>query len=253
MVDLVAAGRLIPSVSLVIFDRDGTLIDIHRYWTGMLEMRSAGICRRFGLDDKARDGLSEIMGIDVRKNKIKSGGPVGIKKRDVVMQAAIDYLAGRGITNSDDVCADIFRDVDERSESRLLELVVPLPGAKKIVADLRAGGCRCAIATSDMKKRALLTMDVIGMTDAFDMMVGADEVARPKPAPDMIHRIIGRLHADLLETVMVGDASVDIEMGINAGVKASIGVCSGLGSHASLASLTNYVVGGIADIEIKTR
>ena len=48
--------------------------------------------------------------------------------------------------------------------------------------------------------------------------------------------------------VVVGDAVTDMEMGFNAGLKASIGVCSGLTSRVELLRRTKYVIEDISEI-----
>ena len=64
----------------------------------------------------------------------------------------------------------------------------------------------------------------------------------------MLHLILKELSVDREDTVMVGDAITDIEMGINAGVKASIGVCSGLTPKEMLLEKTQYVIEDISKI-----
>lgn len=50
--------------------------------------------------------------------------------------------------------------------------------------------------------------------------------------------------------MIVGDAITDIEMGINAGLRASIGVCSGLTPREKLMEKTNYVIEDISEIRV---
>ena len=71
-----------------------------------------------------------------------------------------------------------------------------------------------------------------------------------KPAPDMVELILKELAMDKRNAVMVGDAITDVEMGINAGLLACIGVCSGLTSNARLKQKTSIVVEDISHIEV---
>jgi len=78
--------------------------------------------------------------------------------------------------------------------------------------------------------------------------VGADQVARAKPAPDMLHLILKTLAVSPSRAVMVGDALTDIQMGLNAGLKASIGVLTGLATAEQLRTLTPFVAKDLSEI-----
>ena len=49
---------------------------------------------------------------------------------------------------------------------------------------------------------------------------------------------------------MVGDALTDVQMGINADVKASIGVLTGFATSAQLQAITPYIARDISEIHI---
>ena len=66
----------------------------------------------------------------------------------------------------------------------------------------------------------------------------------------MANLILKELSVDKENTVIVGDAITDIEMGFNAGLKASIGVCSGLTSERKLGEKTDYVIEDISMIRV---
>ena len=62
--------------------------------------------------------------------------------------------------------------------------------------------------------------------------------------------ILKELSVDRENSVVVGDAISDVEMGNNADVAASVGVCSGLTPREKLLERTRYVVDDISKIEI---
>jgi HAD superfamily hydrolase (TIGR01509 family) len=63
---------------------------------------------------------------------------------------------------------------------------VPIkPGLLELLDWLEEGGIPCAVATSTRRERALLKLDRAGVGKRFAMIVGGDEVARGKPAPDI--------------------------------------------------------------------
>jgi HAD superfamily hydrolase (TIGR01549 family) len=234
----------------MIFDKDGTLMELHHYWTTMVELRARMICERLGLEDSHVKKIAFQMGADLDSGSLRPQGPVGLKKREVVMQAAIDYLEGLGLNNMYAPCFEVFTEVDEISSHELRAFVRPIGGAEELVRNASGRGCKIAIATTDRRERAKLAMDFLGFGDVVDMVVGADDVSRPKPNPEQIELILRNFSIDRGQAVMVGDALTDVQMGINAGVKASIGVLTGFATLAQLRTITPYIARDVSEIHI---
>lgn len=235
----------------MIFDKDGTLMELHHYWSEMSGLRADRITQRLGLTADQRERLMNAMGVDVRHRKLFPHGPVGIRKREVVMQAAVDYLASIGHEHTHDLCHDIFEDVDQVSTEIIGRLVIPIPGAAKLVGDLHASGCRIAIATTDRSYRAALAMEALGFQDTIDLVVGADLVSEPKPSPEMVYYILDALRVDRSQALMVGDAITDVEMGCRAGLTGTIGVLTGQTSREDLQKITPFIIGSVADMAVR--
>jgi len=251
VVDIKVNGQIIKGIELVIFDRDGTLISLYHYWAQMIGKRAELIGLNFGLSKNEIDRLMYEMGIDTARGKIRAEGPVGLKKREVVMQAAVDYLDSFGkAMDTKSICVNAFKEVDAWSMSNLMDLVKPIDGLYELFADLGRGRCKTAIATTDMTERAKIVADHLKLPNNLDMIVGTDSVQHGKPAPDMVDLITNKLQVDKTKTVMVGDAETDIKMGVNAGVRASIAVCSGIALRERLQGLTTFVADDIGGIKI---
>jgi phosphoglycolate phosphatase len=239
---------VIPDVDLVVFDKDGTLIELYHYWSQMVKLRARLICEALGLDAQHEAGLRWALGVDEKAQRLRPEGPVGLKKREIVIQAAVDFLTGAGLRETKPVCAAAFERADEESSRDLTRLVRPTPGAEALVDALHSHGCRVAVATVDIRRRAQLAIDFLGFGGKIDLVVGADQVARSKPAPDMLHLILKTLAIKPSRAVMVGDALTDIQMGLNAGLKASIGVLSGLATTEQLQTLTPFIAKDLSEI-----
>ena len=250
MINLKLPNTVIENINLVVFDRDGTLIDLYHYWSKMLRLRAELIAKKLILGEKHVDGMVSAMGVDIKNKRIKKEGPVGLKKREIVMEAAIDYLTSVQIENTYDICFESFKEVDQISQTKLDILIKPIDGMFSLLDKLHSKGCKLAIATTDRTNRAEISMDYLGIKDKFDCILGADSVSNPKPAPDMIEKVMTELNIDKNNTVMIGDAPTDISMGLNANIKASIGVCTGLTSYDDLKGMTPYVINDISEIDI---
>jgi phosphoglycolate phosphatase len=250
VVDIKLNNQVISDIDLIVFDRDGTLIDLYHYWAQMIGKRAELICKAFNLEDMHEDKLMFQMGVDTKSNKLRPEGPVGIKKREIVMQAAIDYLHSLGLKDGYETCFEAFKEVDRQSSSGLDNLIKPLEGLYELIDLLLEKGCKLAIATTDKTERAKLSMDYLKLSQKMSFILGADGVKQSKPAPDMLDLITSALRIGKDKTIMIGDAETDIKMGINAGVKASVAVCSGITPREKLEELTNYVIHDISAIKV---
>ena len=250
MISLQAGRDIIDSIEVMIFDKDGTLMELHHYWSMMVGLRARMICKELGLGEADMKGVAYAMGADLDSGRLRPEGPVGLKKREIVMGAAIDYLACLGHNNTHDLCFDVFKEVDEISSKDLKDFVRPIKGAEKLIRSASQKGCKIAIATTDRRERASLAMCFLGFGDMVDLVVGADDVSKPKPDPEQIELVLKTLSVDRSRAVMVGDALTDVGMGVNAGVKASIGVLTGFAMAVELLEITPYVAESVSDIHV---
>jgi len=99
------------------------------------------------------------------------------------------------------------------------ELVRPYAGVVEAVLALRDRGKTLGLVTSKMRSGALRGLRVAGLEDAFQVIVGADEVTHPKPHPEPVLMALERLRAPAAGAVFVGDSRHDLECGRAAGVK----------------------------------
>jgi phosphoglycolate phosphatase len=250
VVNLGINENTINNIELVIFDKDGTLVDLYNYWANMINYRVVLAQKRLGFDENKKRDIMYAMGVDVEKGMLRSEGPVGLKKREIVMQTMIESLAEIGFSDTYDMCYEIFKEVDKLSVNHLKEIVRPINGMHQLNDTLYEKKCKIAVATTDKTERANLVMSYLGMSEKVDIVVGEDMVGNCKPHPDMVNLILKELSVSKESAVIVGDAITDIEMGINARLKASIGVCSGLTSKKDLFEKTKYVIEDISKMRV---
>src|SRR5438270_817000 len=99
------------------------------------------------------------------------------------------------------------------------ELVRPYDGIVEAVRALRERGRPLGLVTSKMRSGAIRGLVRASLEDAFDVVVGADEVTHPKPHPEPVRLALERLHRPATGAVFIGDSRHDIECGRAAGVK----------------------------------
>jgi phosphatidylglycerol:prolipoprotein diacylglycerol transferase len=98
------------------------------------------------------------------------------------------------------------------------ELVKAFPHAKEQRDYLKANGYRYGIASSKTTEIIKLGLEAAGLQDYFDVIVGVEEISKPKPDKEVIVKGYQRLGGRLDNAIYVGDVVSDVEAARNAGV-----------------------------------
>ncbi len=101
------------------------------------------------------------------------------------------------------------------------ELVRPYPGVVQEVKRLRAAGHRLGVVTSKLRAGAMRGLRLATLDGDFDVVIGADDVANPKPHPDPVLEALKRIDVEPARAAFVGDSRFDIESGRAAGVRSA--------------------------------
>jgi phosphoglycolate phosphatase len=127
--------------------------------------------------------------------------------------------------------AETYRSLFPQFNAQLLPQ--PFEGVSETLALLHARGVRMAIASSRSHESLQHYVTDLCWTDYFSLLVAGDDVREGKPAPEPVLTITYRLGWSLEETLVVGDAAFDIQMGKSAGSNA-YGVSYGNGTLEEL-------------------
>jgi AHBA synthesis associated protein len=117
-----------------------------------------------------------------------------------------------------------------------------------VLRRLRRTDLKLAIATGKSGERASACLERLGVRELFDIVRGGDEVARPKPAPDVLLSIVDELGLECDEVLFVGDACADEECARAAGV-AFAAAAWGDGGEELLGRNPDFVLDVIDDVE----
>jgi phosphoglycolate phosphatase len=83
------------------------------------------------------------------------------------------------------------------------------PGIRELLKWLKERGCLLAVATNAYRRSTLETLEHLGIRDFFDAVASYDDVARGKPAPDMLLKILEELGVAREEALFIGDGPRD--------------------------------------------
>lgn len=252
MSSLILPNGKIENIKMVIFDKDGTLIDVHHYWCSMIEFRAQFFIKSLENENIDKDtlynDLVDKMGIDLNIKKMKPEGPVGIKPRTFIIDVAYDTICKYSSKYTKDKVINIFAQVDEYSKSKLKEIVKPLFGVRELLNSLKENNILCSIATTDLSTRATLAMENLNLKDYFIDIVGADLVENAKPSPELVNYIIKKYSLKLTDIVVIGDSIADLNMSKNANCR-FIGVKTGLYTDEFIEN-SQYLVSDLTQVKV---
>lgn len=92
-------------------------------------------------------------------------------------------------------------------------------GIKELIVDINNSGILLSIFTGKGRTSALITLDELGLTDYFDMIVSGDDVENHKPSPEGILKFLNKHNLNPKDVLMIGDAPSDIIAANQCGVE----------------------------------
>ena len=186
----------ILSGAAVLFDLDGTLVDTAPDLAGTMN----DIMAKLSLPPIPIEEVRHLVGRGARvliEEALKfHGRPVEGPAFDQMFRAFLDIYATRIALQSR-----------------------PFPAAQMVLDLLMANRTLLGIVTNKPEGLTRLLLDGLGLAERFDVVVGFETAARPKPFADPILFAVERLKVPLHRTLMVGDSATDVGAARAAGVK----------------------------------
>ncbi len=130
---------------------------------------------------------------------------------------------------TDETVATIAQRKEARYREEYASLMEPLAGLLPLLRQARQAGLVLAVATAANQGNIDFVMNGLQMWDCFDAIVGADDVARGKPHPDLFLLAAERLNVPPADCLVFEDAMTGIEAGRRAGMSV-VGVAT---SHST--------------------
>lgn len=218
-------------IELVIFDMAGTTVKDKNFVGVAFQqaMRSQGY-------EIAIEHVNPLMGYE-KPLAIRMMLEVREPDRSKVTDALVDAIHTHFVNGM----IDFYQTTTE---------IAPLPHVEETFAALRADGIKIALNTGFSRDIADVIIRRLGWENKIDALVASDEVPYGRPYPDMVRKIMATLGVESAGNVMkVGDTEVDINEGINAGCRYSIGITTGAFTREQLLPYKpTHVIDDIAEV-----
>jgi len=139
----------------------------------------------------------------------------GIPARKLIPMVALKA----GISLSAEKISAMDRQRDEIYLELILHQATLLPGALDLLHALKKSGVKIALASSSNHRLLEAILPRVGLTDAFDAVVGGDHVPHGKPNPDIFLKAAEKLGVNPRDCVVIEDANAGVQAANAAGMK----------------------------------
>lgn len=241
----------IYDIDLVIFDKDGTLIDFHHLWGQKAILWVEWLVEQVNGDDTLKAALYRTIGYDPITRRTINDSPLAVTPMPKLytIAAAVLYQHGVGWHEAEDcVQASLAHTIEALPTHDLIKTKGDVARACR---QLQAAGVKLAIATSDSRAPTEATIPLLGLEEQISLIACGDDNLPGKPAPDGLWHLGQQLGVEPAKMMFVGDTVSDMLTGINAGVACRVGILGGVGDRAVLEAHAHVVLESIEEIMVR--
>lgn len=231
---------------LIIFDKNGTLINFMDTWKPWINMSIENINK---LLDSKNSKVSctydfyRILGYDNMSHQLafSDRSLMAYKDKYLIRKMISKYFAKKYNKSINEIknCMNI----DER-----IKECKPICDLKPILNNLQENNFILALLTSDSRLITTNNLLHLDIYDYFDFIKCYDDLNYlKKPNPRNLLEIKNYFNVSFENTYIVGDSRFDIIMGNRAGIN-TIGVLSGVGNINSFKNNANYIINSVEDL-----
>lgn len=227
------------TIKAVLFDRDGTLLDLQATWAGAFYF----IIRDMAGGDECKiQALADYSGyfMDSRKFDMRSRLLTG---------APSDYCAQWAEICERPYGEDFMRDFTDLSLKYCDVSPTFLPGASQALDALKQANIPMGIATNGTESSARRQMAHLGYQDHFCSIIGYDSGHGAKPAAGQVLAFAKQLEIEPGDVLMIGDSLHDVHAGKAAGAM-TLALPTGAASSEELLAEADQVISSLADLPL---
>ena len=217
-------------IAMVVFDMAGTTVDEGNLVYRTLHKAIEKVCPSVSFED--------VLKLGAGKEKL---------------QAIRETLSDSNISLNEATIQEIFNDFLGLLDIAYANLiVVPTNNTERLFNELRTKDIKVVLNTGYNTVTAISLLNKLNWVKGvqYDLLVTSSDVSNNRPMPDMILYAMDKLNiTDASTVIKVGDSTIDIEEGRNAGCKYNIGVTTGAHTKAQLESAKpDYIFDNIYDL-----
>lgn len=127
----------------------------------------------------------------------------------------------RKYANTDEEVEELINCYRNINEKIMPKYIKAFDGIEEVLKELKKSGFKIAIVSNKVTDAVVQGLKICNINQYFDLIIGAEKMDHPKPAPDGIKKALELLKKK--DAILIGDTIIDIETGKNASID-TIGV-----------------------------
>ena len=250
MIKISTKNWVLDDIETVLFDKDGTFIDLHYFWGKMTEMRATAIINQYSLNPETFAKLCLFLGYDLDTKKMLPDGITALYSRSKIIEIFAGNLKEIDVIATEAEIAKIFDDVSNEFYKSIMDYTKPITEAINFIKNAYNKGLKLGIVTSDSLESTRLTLKNLHLEDYFEVVIGRESSTETKESGIPTKLALQKLNANPETAVMIGDAPMDYISAKNAGINNVILVSTGQISATELQKTCEYVLDSLSQLEI---
>lgn len=250
MISLKTQSWEIDNIETILFDKDGTFIDLHYFWGQMTELRAQEVIKRFNMPKSSFSQLCLYLGYNIETGKMLKDGITALYSRQKIIEIFKANLKEHNVNTTEKELEEIFDYISSVFYKDMQKYTKPIEPAINFIKQARNLGVKIGIVTSDSKESTLLTLKNFDWESLFDVVIGRESSHHTKESGIPTKMALELINANPNTTIMIGDAPMDYISAKNAGIEKTILVSSGQIDEDELKVTSKYTVKSLNLINI---
>lgn len=250
MINIETKNFNINNIETILFDKDGTLIDLHYFWGKISELRIKKIIENYNLDNNLFYELTLKLGYDIHKQKMLPDGITALYSRSKIIEIFSNDLNKININVTKNDLENIFDNVSEEFHKNMFNYIKPIESAFNFIKLAHKFNINLGIITSDSTETTNLTLKHLNWEKYFKIAIGRESHPDTKESGKPTIMALEKLKANPKTTIMIGDAPMDYLSAKNAGIEKTILVATGQISLEELSKTSPYCINSLNEIKI---
>lgn len=190
-------------IKAIIFDKDGTLLELGETWDEPTVTAFAELMTLSNMSNEEIEAYGKELGIvegKVLPNTLFASGSILEQAEELATKVPLS------VQEINDMLAQSYLKFVKRMD---VETII-VDGTKELLQYLRDQGYIIGLVTNDYKSITRVLLEAGGLLEYFDFIGCADEY-HAKPNPAALYEMAKRFDITLDEMIYIGDSAIDME------------------------------------------
>lgn len=250
MINFSTKDWCIENIDTVLFDKDGTFVDLHYFWGKMTEFRVKEIIKRYSLNDNLFFDLCLYLGFDIEKQKMKEDGITALYSRIKVIEIFSNNLKEIEINAKNEEIAEVFDYVSKEFYKNIDDYIKPINSAVNLIKLLKSKNIKLGLITADSIESTKLTLKNLSLENIFDVIYARESCNETKESGMPASLALKDLNSSPSNTIMIGDTPSDNLCAKNANIEKTILVATGQMTKEMLMKSSQFSIDDLSELSV---